>query len=92
MSSEQVLRFLEDAAISKELRDKFAAVSDVSDFLLVAQRSGYTFTSEEFIHTITELSHATPVRRPTGVWRWLRTIPNPMELERQRRAQESAAE
>lgn len=92
MSSEQVLRFLEDAAISKELRDKFSTVCDASDFLLVAQRSGYTFTGEEFINTIAELSQGTPVRRPTGVWRWLRTIHNPMELERQRRAQQSVSE
>ncbi|AZB72197.1 Nif11-like leader peptide family natural product precursor [Synechococcus elongatus] len=89
MSSDQVLRFLEDAAISKELRDKFSAVSDASEFLLVAQRSGYAFTSEEFIHTIAELSKDVPIRRQTGVWRWLRTIHNPMELERQRRSQSS---
>lgn len=85
MSSEQVLRFLEDAAASRTLRDKFSAVTDASDFLLIAQRSGYAFTSEEFIATIAQLSKDAPVRRQTGVWRWLRSIHNPMEVERQRR-------
>lgn len=88
MSSEQVLRFLEDAAASSALREKFSAVSDASDFLLVAQRCGYAFTSEEFIATIAQLSKDTPVRRQTGVWRWLRSIHNPMEVERQRRKAE----
>jgi predicted ribosomally synthesized peptide with nif11-like leader len=75
MSKESATQFLRDATNKMELRDKFKEVADAREFIQVASQLGYDFTTEELKEVVTEHSQGITVRRHTGVWPWLRTVP-----------------
>jgi predicted ribosomally synthesized peptide with nif11-like leader len=74
MSIESANLFLEDAAREIALRDNFKDVTNAEEFLEVARKLGYDFTTEELKESVSELSKGVLVRRKTGVWPWLRSV------------------
>lgn len=75
MSKESACRFLAHAARDAELQECFKSVSNSQDFLKVAEEWGYSFTTEELKEVVKEHSQGVTLRRKTGVWKWLRTVP-----------------
>ncbi len=75
MSRESASEFLAHAARDANLQGCFNAVSNARDFIKVAEEWGYSFTTEELREVIQEHSQGVTIRRKTGVWRWLRTVP-----------------
>jgi len=74
MSIESATRFLEAAAQDEALREKFNSVNCPEDFLRITEQLGYSFTTDELMAIAKEQSQGILVRRPTGVWKWLRGI------------------
>jgi predicted ribosomally synthesized peptide with nif11-like leader len=74
MSVKSAQRFLECVAHDGDLRHRFEAASNCGDFLSVAQEMGYSFTSDELMQVASQLSEGIDLRRPTGVWKWLRAV------------------
>lgn len=75
MSKESVIKFLEDAAHDNHLRDHFTTVDTPENFLKIAEECGYQFTTEELNEVLKEHSEGILIRRPTGIWKWLRNVP-----------------
>jgi hypothetical protein len=80
MARQEVLRFLEVGSHSDELRERLANVKDAFEFMIVVNRLGFNFTADEFVEVIEDLSRRTYTRRRTGIWPWLRGLPNPLDL------------
>jgi hypothetical protein len=80
MARQEVFRFLEVSSHSDELRERLANVKDAFEFMMVVNRLGYDFTADEFVEVIEELSSRSHTRRRTGIWPWLRSLPNPLDL------------
>lgn len=72
MAKENAEQFLEVATHDAALRDKLKAVSNLEEFVEVAQAMGYKFTSQELKAVIKENSEGVIMRRKTGIWPWLR--------------------
>lgn len=75
MSKESASEFLAHAARNADLQACFSAVSNSQDFIKVAEEWGYSFTSEELSEVVREHSQGVTLRRKTGVWKWLRSVP-----------------
>lgn len=74
MSKKNVTQFLADAAQDRTLREKFQSANSSEEFLNIAQKLGYSFTTEELQNVIHDYSQGIEVRRNTGVWPWLRSV------------------
>lgn len=74
MSVESATRFLRAAAQDQSIREKFDTVTSPEDFLKVSHALGYCFTVPELREIVSEQSKGVMLRRPTGVWKWLRSI------------------
>jgi predicted ribosomally synthesized peptide with nif11-like leader len=74
MSVKSATRFLHAAAQDQQVRNKFSTVQSPDEFLQVSNQLGYAFTTTELKKVITVQSRGVLVRRPTGVWPWLRSI------------------
>lgn len=74
MSKESASQFLEAVAIHAELRDNFQSVTKPEEFIQVAEHLGYNFTTEELKEVVEDHSQGVQMRRPTGVWPWLRSV------------------
>ncbi len=75
MSKENAVEFLRIASYNTEFRKQFEEVANPAEFIQVAQEQGYDFTTAELQEVVKEHSKGVLVRRKTGVWHWLRTIP-----------------
>jgi predicted ribosomally synthesized peptide with nif11-like leader len=74
MSKESANQFLEAAAQHTNLREHFHSVAAPEEFIEVAEKLGYTFTTEELREALKEHSQGVNLRRRTGVWPWLRSV------------------
>lgn len=74
MSKESATKFLETAARKTDLRKHFQSVNAPQEFIRVAEKLGYSFTTEELKETVQEHSQGVKTRRRTGVWPWLRSV------------------
>ncbi len=77
MAQTEVTRFLEDAAFQSHLRARLAVIPDAHTFVQVANHLGYNFSKQQFIEAIKRLGTDRYKRAQTGVWPWLRSLPNP---------------
>jgi hypothetical protein len=77
MAQAEVIRFLEDAVFKAHLRARLAAIPDAHAFVQVANQLGYNFSKQQFIEAIKRLGTDRYKRAQTGVWPWLRSLPNP---------------
>ena len=75
MSSKNAHQFLLDIVSSNDLRSKFIHVNSPEEFLQVSKMLGYDFTTEELKAVVKDNSKNIVLRRTTGVWQWLRSIP-----------------
>jgi hypothetical protein len=77
MAQAEVMRFLEDAVFKAHLRARLAVIPDAHTFVQVANQLGYNFSKQQFIEAIKRLGTDRYKRAQTGVWPWLRALPNP---------------
>lgn len=89
MAQTEVTRFLEDAAFSAHVRVQLATVQDARTFVQVANDLGYRFSKQQFIDGVKLLGADRYKRSQTGVWPWLRRLPNPFAEYLTHRTQES---
>ncbi|MGD1900896.1 MAG: Nif11-like leader peptide family natural product precursor [Geitlerinemataceae cyanobacterium] len=75
MSLESAQKFLRDAVNDSSLREKFSDVKSPAEFIEVANELSYTFSTAELETVVKDVSKGVEMRRATGVWPWLRTIP-----------------
>jgi len=75
MSKESAKQFLREAVRNMSLREQFADVRTPKEFIDMASTLGYSFTTEELEAIVKEASQGVEIRRPTGIWPWLRTVP-----------------
>ncbi|MBE9226582.1 Nif11-like leader peptide family RiPP precursor [Phormidium sp. LEGE 05292] len=74
MTKESAHKFLEDATRDFALRDKMKEASNPDDFIKIAEKLNYSFTTQELKDVISEYSENVTMRRHTGVWPWLRDV------------------
>lgn len=74
MSAKSAARFLCAATHNQSLRERFLSVSSPEEFVNLSQQLGYCFTATELKTIVSERSHGVILRRPTGVWKWLRDV------------------
>lgn len=74
MTKESAYQFLEDATNDFSLREKMTAASNPEEFIKITETLGYSFTHQELKDVISENSENVTMRRPTGVWPWLRHV------------------
>lgn len=74
MSKESAHKFLEDATSDLSLREKMKEASSPEDFIKIAEKLNYTFTTQELRDVIAEHSENVTMRRHTGIWPWLRDV------------------
>jgi hypothetical protein len=77
MAQTEVTRFLEDAVFSAQVRGQLAAVQDAQGFVQAANVLGYHFSKQQFVDGVKLLGADRYKRSQTGVWPWLRSLPNP---------------
>jgi predicted ribosomally synthesized peptide with nif11-like leader len=70
---ENARRFLKDVENDIRLRNKFKSVRNPDEFIKIATKLGYSFTTEDILTVVKEQSQGTTERRD-GVWQWLRSI------------------
>ncbi|NMG57274.1 Nif11-like leader peptide family natural product precursor [Geitlerinema sp. P-1104] len=75
MSIENAEQFLKDALHHAEIRDAFSDSQSPQQFLTIAQELGYHFSTEELQSVVAQHSEGVNIRRRTGIWQWLRTVP-----------------
>lgn len=74
MTKESAHKFLEDATSDLSLREKMKEASTPEDFIKIAEKLNYNFTTQELRDVISENSENVTMRRHTGVWPWLRDV------------------
>ncbi|MFB2833164.1 Nif11-like leader peptide family natural product precursor [Floridanema evergladense] len=74
MSKESAQKFLQDAANDLTLREKMKEAGSPEDFIKIAEKLNYSFTTQELKDVISENSENVTMRRHTGVWPWLREV------------------
>ena len=74
MTKESAHKFLEDATRDFTLREKMKEASSPEDFIKIAEKLNYNFTSQELRDVISEYSENVTMRRHTGIWPWLRDV------------------
>lgn len=74
MSKKNAGQFLNDAAQDTSLRATLEVANNAEEFLNIAHKLGYTFTTEDLSEVVHQYSAGIRVRRNTGVWPWLRSV------------------
>ncbi|WP_159789930.1 Nif11-like leader peptide family natural product precursor [Sodalinema gerasimenkoae] len=75
MSIENAQQFLKDVLHHPDLRETFNETQTPQQFLKLAQGLGYDFSSQDLETVISRHSEGVNIRRRTGIWQWLRTVP-----------------
>ncbi|MCC5898803.1 MAG: Nif11-like leader peptide family natural product precursor [Phormidium sp. BM_Day4_Bin.17] len=75
MSIENAEQFLKDALNHPDLRESFNNTETPEQFLTIARGLGYDFSSQDLKTVISDHSEGVNIRRRTGIWQWLRTVP-----------------
>lgn len=75
MSTESATRFLQAAAHDQRIRERFEVVRSPEEFFRTSKQLGYRFNTIDLMQVLMEHSQGATMRRKTGIWRWMRSVP-----------------